>query len=388
MFRVGDQILKLPVPSELVGRPNVCELQRKVTRKLRPPSLTLDLSTQGVRLDFASQNVLEVHATYAARYQDQCLFGFHHLHALVGRNGEFNCQEIDNYPGRIAHYLSNLPPPSYVVPDIRRDGPGFRVSFDRLVEGAITELDGPVFFGSPIEPANWGMWLLNGLANAYAFVSTGQVGRFLCYAPSEWQKSLLRFMGVAPEKLIEQQPWHTYHCQEVVLHQYSMIDLVPDETARAIFRNIVGRCALKGQAPTPAKIFVSRRSITQKSGGHYRALQNEDHLAETLERLGFVVVEPELLPFEEQVRIFSNAKFIVGLGGAAMFNAVFASPGTNLISIESTSVFALNHARLFASLELNYGFIFGEQTQAVGNYPHNPWTINVPGVMQAISRFG
>ena len=386
MFRVGDQALKLPAPSELVSRPNLSEIQRKIIRRLRLPVLTLDLSTQGVRFDFASDAVLEVHSTHVGRYQNQYLFGFHHLHALVGRDGEFNCQEIDNYPGRLGHYLGHLPPADHVVPDITRDGPGFRVSFDRLVEGAFTRLDGPTFFGSPIEPANWGMWILNGLANAAAFVAAGQVGHFLCYAPSAWQKKLLAFMGVSPDKLIEQAPWRTYFCPEIALHQYSMIDLVPDETSRAIFRNIVGRCNGKGQTSTPAKIFVSRRTITQNSGGNYRALQNEEHLIETLARLGFVVVEPELLPFEEQVRIFSNARFIVGLGGAAMFNAVFAAPGTNIISIESTSVFARNHARLFASLDLNYGFIFGEQNQAGGNYPHNPWTVNVPGVVQAISR--
>ena len=193
-------------------------------------------------------------------------------------------------------------------------------------------------------------------------------------------------MGVSPDRLIEQAPWHTYHCAEIALHQYSMVDLVPDEAARAIFRNIVGRCGARSQAPTPAKIFISRRTITRQTGGQHRALQNEDHLIETLARLGFVVVEPELMPFEEQVRIFSNARFIIGLGGAAMFNAVFAAPGTNVISIESTAVFARNHARMFASLDLNYGFIFGEQNPSGGNYPHNPWTINVPGVVQAISR--
>ncbi len=386
MFRVGDQVLKLPAPSELVGRPNFSEIQRKVIRRLRLPALTLDLSTQGVRFDFASDAVLEIHSTHVARYRDQYLFGFHHLHALIGPDGEFNCQEIDNYPGRLNHHLAHLPPPEYVVPDITRDGPGYRFSLDRLSEDTVTQLDGPVFFGSPIEPANWGMWILNGLANAAAFVAAGQVGHFLCYAPSDWQKRLLLFMGVSPDKLIEQTPWRTYRCAEIALHQYSMVDLVPDEAARAIFRNIANRCNTRSQAQTPPKIFISRRTVTQASGGQYRALQNEDHLIETLARLGFVVVEPELLPFEEQVRIFSNARFIIGLGGAAMFNAVFAAPGTNVISIESTTAFARNHARMFASLDLNYGFIFGDQNQSAGNYPHNPWTINVPGVVQAISR--
>jgi hypothetical protein len=364
------------------------ELQKKQRRKLPPPALNLDLSKQGVHFDFVSQSLLDVHSTYVGRYSNQYVFGFHHLHALVSHDGEFNCQEIENYTGRLRHYLSSLPPSEFIVPDIRSSGDGFNVSFGRLTDEGITKLDGPVFFGSPIEPANWGMWLLNGLPNAHAFVAGGQVGHYLCYAPSAWQKNLLQFMGVAPEKLIEQSPWHTYDCREVALHQYSMIDLVPDETARSIFRNIIGRCNMLGQAPSPAKIFISRRTVTLQSGRNYRALENEDQLIDALIQLGFVVIEPEVLPFEEQVRIFNGARFIVGLGGAAMFNAVFAAPGTNLISIESTSVFALSHGRLFASLGLNYGFIFGEQDQAGGKYPHNPWTIDVPGVVEAISHFG
>ncbi|MCQ8279307.1 glycosyltransferase family 61 protein [Acetobacteraceae bacterium KSS8] len=378
--------LNLPDPAELVARPTVTELQRNQLRHFRNPSLNLDLSTQGVRFDF--QSALDVHATYVGRYTDQYVFGFHHLHALISRDGEFNCQEILNYRGRLENYLGHPPDERFVVPDIGRVGDGYNVSFERLTDDAVIPLDGPVFLGSPIEPANWGMWLLNGLANAKSFVSAGQPGRFLCYAPSSWQQNLLRFMGVDADRLIDQKPWQTYFCREIALHQYSMVDLVPDESAMAMFRNIVGRCVDKSRPNTPSRIFISRRSVTAQSGGSYRALQNEDALIEALSRYGFVVVEPELLSFEEQVRVFSNARFIVGLGGAAMFNAVFANPGTNLISIESTSVFALNHARLFASLKLNYGFIFGEQDASAGNYPHNPWTVDVQRAIQAIASFG
>ncbi|MGI4746860.1 MAG: glycosyltransferase family 61 protein [Janthinobacterium lividum] len=349
--------------------------------------MTRDLSSDGVNFGFKEETNFRVHSTHVGRYQNQFVFGFHHLHALVSRDGVFNCQEIDNYGGRLAHYLAHTPSENYIVPDIKIDGSTTKVSFRRLTDANVIELDGPIFFGSPIEPANWGMWLLNALPSAYAFVASGQVGRFLCYAPAEWQKKLLFFMGVNPEKLIDQAPWKTYFCSDIALHQYSMIDLVPDEVARGIYQNIISRSAQLDQASYPEKIFVSRRTITRKLGGKYRSLVNEDQLLDALVRDGYTVVEPELLPFDEQVRIFSNARTIIGLGGAAMFNAVFAAPRTKLISIESTSGFALNHARLFSSLDLDYGFIFGQPDLSVGMQPHNPWSLKVPEAMQAIRRF-
>ena len=383
-----DQMpLRLPLPSELTARPNLTELQRNEIRRMPVPSISLDLSSAGIGFDFAAQAMLDVHATYVGRYIDQYVFGFHHLHALVGLDGEFNCQEIANYEGRLQNFLSNPPPSNYVIPDISRAAGGYKVDFSRLTDDTVTTLDGPVFLGSPIEPANWGMWVLNGLLSAWAFVASGQQGRFLCYAPSEWQRKLLSFMGVSQDRLINQLPWHSYFCPEIALHQYSMIDLVADEASKAIFRTIVGRCVNRQRPSPPSRIFISRRTITKKTGGSYRALQNEDQLITALEVHGFVVVEPELLPFEEQVRIFSNAKFIVGLGGAAMFNAVFAAPGTKVISIESTSVFALNHGRLFGSLGLHYGFIFGEQDASFGHFPHNPWSIDVQRAVHAIASF-
>jgi Glycosyltransferase 61 len=379
--------LRLSSPREVVSRPSIAVLQEKATRPWQPPAMVVDLSRDRIHHSLFEQSVLPVHSTYVGRYYDQYVFGFHHLHAFLSQDGEFNCQEIENYTGRLDYHIAHLPPPHYAIPEFRKGLTGYTVSFSRLPADKIIHIDEPVFFGSPIEPANWGMWLLNGLLSAFSFVSGGHPGKYLCYAPERWQQGLLALAGIDLERVVQQAPWTTYHCREVAVHQYSHVDLVPDEMARSLFRNIVVRCCAGKTASTPERLFVSRRSITKKLGGKYRALLNEDELVAAFEAKGYSIVEPELLPFEEQVRLFANAKVVVGLGGAAMFNAVFCRPGTKIVSIESTNVFLLNHARLFAALDLNYGFILGQQDSSGEQYPHNPWTIDVAGALQAVLAF-
>ena len=327
------------------------------------------------------------HASYFGRYENQYLFGFHHFHGLVGLSGEFNCQELDNYSGRLDIHLSQPPPLDYAIPSITKSNDHYKVDFKRLESGNSIAIHEPVFFGSPIEPANWAMWLLHGLASVTAFIDAGQPGRFMCYAPEVWQQKLLSDLGLDQSKLIQQKPWATYLCDQISLHQYSLIDLVPDGITRSLLDRIAERFRTAAYLAAPAKLYVSRRSITAKLGGRYRALLNEDELINALASRGYVVVEPELLTFEEQVLRFSQASAVVGLGGAAMFNTVFCAPGTKVVSLEGTDVFALNHARFFASSKLEYGFVIGAEDVSYGQHPHNPWTVDIGRALKAIDNF-
>jgi capsular polysaccharide biosynthesis protein len=378
--------LTLPAAEALVARRQVTLLQGKSLWQWDAPDMVVNLSDDLTPPDLLNHRMLKVHATYTGSYTNQYLFGFHHLHALVGSDGEFNCQEIENYTGRLSHHLRNLPPKHYLIPDITVENGSYKVDFARLRDTPPERLSGYTFFASPIEPENWGMWLLNGLLSAFAYTACGQPGRFLCYSPYKWQQDLLHFIGVWPGRLVQQKPWKTYECERIALLQYSRIDLVPDLHSKAIFANIVSKCA-SIDVPIGEKLFISRKAITQKLGGNYRALRNETELIEALERCGYMVIEPEQLPFRQQVRLFSAARIVVGLGGAAMFNTAFCRPGTKVISIESTGAFALNHARLFASFGLRYGFIFGQQTAEDGRFPHNSWTIDVDRAVRAIQSF-
>ena len=88
-------------------------------------------------------------------------------------------------------------------------------------------------------------------------------------------------------------------------------------------------------------MFISRRTISAKH--NYRVLQNESALIDRLQALGFDVIEPETLSFDEQILAFANASIVVTLGGAALYNAVFCEEGARFVTIESSETFLTPH---------------------------------------------
>ena len=77
----------------------------------------------------------------------------------------------------------------------------------------------------------------------------------------------------------------------------------------------------------PEKIYVSRNRTPQ------RRLRNEDEIAGVLTRLGYEIVYPEELSFDEQIARFSGARYVVGNLGAALTNLVFAPRSVRLLAL-------------------------------------------------------
>jgi hypothetical protein len=79
------------------------------------------------------------------------------------------------------------------------------------------------------------------------------------------------------------------------------------------------------------KIFISR-----KPGNNIESrIENENEISLALEQLGFETVVPELLPINEQVRLFSEARIIIGTAGSGNFSQVWAPRNTAVIILMS-----------------------------------------------------
>ena len=65
-----------------------------------------------------------------------------------------------------------------------------------------------------------------------------------------------------------------------------------------------------------------------------KAVANEGEICAALARYGVEIVEPEALPFAEQVRLFGTDRVIMGVAGSAFHSAVFAPKRSRLIAIE------------------------------------------------------
>lgn len=79
--------------------------------------------------------------------------------------------------------------------------------------------------------------------------------------------------------------------------------------------------------PPNGRIYVHRQPF-----GH-RSLRNEEEALLFFRGLGFRVVDPGALSFEEQVRIFSDARVVVGIHGAGMTNILWCKPGAFVLEL-------------------------------------------------------
>lgn len=264
----------------------------------------------------------------------------------------------------------------------------FSISGDAFAFGPLRDevINEPLFWVTPDETLNWGMWLLQALPAIYLAEQRQLEVRLLCTQLQQWQADFIRFFAPSYfETLVQQKLDAQYHSKArlfTISRTQRNLALTPFD--RALFAQIAEE---KGSATSPfprKKIFISRLGRSSSNPG-YRALVNEQELIDALLLQDFHVVEPETLGFADQIALFRDADTVVGLGGAGMFNTIFCRPGTNVITIESSTNWVDAHANIFASAGLKYGVIFGTQIEE-GDGVHKRWTVDVAGTAAVLAR--
>jgi hypothetical protein len=244
------------------------------------------------------------------------------------------------------------------------------------------EVDAPVYFATPQEPHNWGLWLLASVpAIAHYRAHRGASDRLFAYAHHPNMAATYGLLGIDADWIIPHDVFSTYHLRSVKLYRAGAMDCCITDWEKSVFAAMVRRGESGSRGGYPTRLFVSRRHRSSEPAAP-RRLVNEPELATAFERLGFSVIEPEQLSLVEQIRHFSAARMVAGPGGAGMFNAVFCRPGTRLLSIEDSDVFLNKHANIFASMTLEYGFVIGTQA-ASPNGATRLWQVNIPAVLEA-----
>jgi capsular polysaccharide biosynthesis protein len=376
--------LIVPTRDEILAGANIECLEPAEIWTRAPADFVVDLSGGHVDHCLSEQQPNQRHASYRNRCADVLVFGYHHFHGMIDSGNTLLCQEVDYARERLDIHILHHPGRDTAIPQIYRTRKGYRVDYARVRPHAIA---GSAYFGTPIEPLNWGMWLLQALPYAVDFLSSGQAEKFLTYMDRDWQRRLLVSVGIAEERLAPYELSTTYHCDDLTFQQSSAIDLTPGPREREIFARVARDVAgVKNSAPK-RRIFLSRQSITRESNGTYRALLNEAELVEALSARGYEIVEPETLSFADQIRLFSEAELVIGLGGAALFNVVFSPPGARIVTIESSSAFVHAHACIFSALGHHYGVIFGRQDPNDATPVQKRWSVDVRGVIEAIRQY-
>ncbi len=78
---------------------------------------------------------------------------------------------------------------------------------------------------------------------------------------------------------------------------------------------------IQGLTAGKRRVFISR------SGAGFRKILNEEDLEPVLGQFGFEITRTEDLTFREQVRLFSETEWMMGLHGAGLTNACFMPSG-------------------------------------------------------------
>lgn len=343
------------------------------------PAFLLNLSSQQLDFSFVDRGPRVTHGTYLCDYEDVDLIGFRAL--LKGDRCFIRYdQGIEGYLDRVASNIGNY---SNEATGIRRLRDGYVVARDLSNP---TVVDAPVLFATPDEPDNWGMWLFQGVRSAIEFQNEpDRYDRLFSAIRSPWQHDLLLATGFDPARLMEQDVNRHYRLRRAGMVAQTRRDLILTENDRHAFDELVDRMLPRASVASHPRLFVSRLSRTRR--GSYRGLINEAELMAALEELGFLAVEPETLSLADQIKLFRTSEIVVGLGGAAMFNAAFCKPGTRIVTIESTPTYIDAHTNIFASMGLEYGVILGEEDLTDPRPDHRRWRLDVAAAVHGLKAF-
>jgi Glycosyltransferase 61 len=220
---------------------------------------------------------------------------------------------------------------------------------------------------------NYGHWIVEGLPRMAAlrevidftnlkFVVSVQAPQMMqVYAES------LRFYGVKPEQIVplgaEVQPFE----ELIYATPLTVQPWVKAPLAIRALENLASRIGILPSAPT--RIFVRRSEQAR------RRLINRSEVRDFFLANGYVEVFPAEMTFEQQVRTFSRAQYVVGVLGAECSNIAFSPKGVrflglapdemqddffwDLISHKSGAYFCLHGVAQDRSQSMNSAFAIG-----------------------------
>lgn len=138
---------------------------------------------------------------------------------------------------------------------------------------------------------------------------------------SRFQRRALELAGVPRSTLIQ---------PHVALNLQADCLVRPSDPGASAWRDLartIRQNLPRSAERSPQRIYISRRHAA------HRRIADEAALESWLQREGFRTCHFEHLDFAEQVRLISQAEFIVAVHGAALANLIFAAPGTQVVEI-------------------------------------------------------
>lgn len=231
-------------------------------------------------------------------------------------------------------------------------------------------IEDPVLFLSYLEPGNYGSFIFRCLPKLLLAIDEGVDFKFILApdrSPSLIQ--ILNYLNLGHIPVIT--------CRESIGLCFKKLFVIDDfEAEGAVCNNTINR--IKKYSPPAGcerKIYVSRL-LNNEHRPKYRPLVNEIEIQRVMKNLGFDILNPETIGFQQQQSIFKGASCIVGPSGSGMLNSIFAPDGCKVIDIESFTYTMRQHANVYGSSFKKYAFVLGKFEDDSEPVQLRSWSVN------------
>jgi hypothetical protein len=266
---------------------------------------------------------------------------------------------------------------------LQKDG-SYESKFD-LKDKDILKVDYPLYHADTDHPDVYGHVLLEVIPNLWAqdLITDKAMKIATSIKLSPGYLAMFDALGVKPERI-----------ERIVGPTYSPTVFLPSKTiqrrrfinplARNTFDRIKNNLSYKSRIMPYERIYISRSKVNG------RKLLNEKLVEDLFYSLGFEIIHPQELSIYDQVKLFSEAKYIAGSGGSAMHNTLFSNEECKVLIISSIGWVVVADS-LICQVPDQLAYVFGTPDIMPGNThrTQKDWTVNISEVKDAIrNHFG
>ncbi|WGM46452.1 hypothetical protein KOAAANKH_01320 [Brevundimonas sp. NIBR10] len=217
-------------------------------------------------------------------------------------------------------------------------------------------IEGPhVIIGGPIDSV-WYHWLVSWCARFYIvrqlrpdLFEDPAVRFMVCTEARNQFRETALAVGIPEDRITWVTHDNDYLVQDAIVVTFPDQRYLYPEVVRGIAATLKANLAADIE-PGRRRIFASRQSFTTPK----RRVANWAAIQPVLEAFGFEVVELGQLSARDQIAMFSQAQFVLGVHGSDLANLIFCEPGAIALVIENER--NLYHG-LSASLDILSGIV-------------------------------
>ena len=219
---------------------------------------------------------------------------------------------------------------------------------------------------------NYGHWILDTIPKLIITKKFKDLNSFdailMPNIKKKFQTDSLEYFNISKNKILDGSeithlyadkitiPSHPYW--ELNKHQFETVAKVDQDILKSIRKIFLQNSSLNKKKNE--NIFIDRSD----SIFNHNKLVNNLEIIDYLKKKEFLIIKLSELSFNEQIKIFNEAKIIIGSHGAGLTNLIFCEPSTKVIEIGNPN-FDCDVFRNISNIQnLNYSFIKAKQANS------------------------